>query len=165
MLAAIHAASWRSAYRGLLPDEFLDREVDGERAAHWRSRMHAADATELGIFLAEAEGRALGFALVDLDASPARGALLDNLHVAPGFTGRGIGRVLLGRAARWASDRRADIALHLELLDGNDAAARFYLRHGARPGARILKRRPEGPVAFILYSWPDAAALAAALRQ
>lgn len=162
-LAAIHAASWRTAYRGLLPDRFLDEEAESERAAHWRTRMHAPGAARRAAFIAEAAGRALGFGLIDLDAEPAHGAFLDNLHVLPGETGRGIGRVLLGRAARWVADAAPGTGVHLVLLEGNDRAARFYERHGAVRGERILKPRDEGPVPFLRYGWPDAGRLATAL--
>ena len=162
-LAALHAASWRATYRGLLPDHFLDHEVGDERAGHWRELMHAPGAAQRGVFIAERKGTALGFAFVALDVETQLGAFLDNLHLAPGMTGQGIGRRLLGVAARWAATERPGIALHLILLDGNAAAARFYERLGAMRGERFLKQRAEGPVPFIRYRWPSAAALASAL--
>lgn len=162
-LAALHAASWRANYRGLLPDHFLDHEAGDERGRHWHTLMHAAGAEQRGVFIAERKGTALGFALVALDVETRFGAFLDNLHLAPGLTGLGIGRPLLGMAARWATTERPAIALHLILLDGNAAAARFYERLGAVRGERFLKQRAEGPVPFIRYRWPSAAALASAL--
>ena len=35
-IAALHAASWRSAYRGIFKDSTLGPSLDGERRTHWR---------------------------------------------------------------------------------------------------------------------------------
>jgi len=34
VVAALHAASWRDAYRGILTDAYLDGDILGERNAH-----------------------------------------------------------------------------------------------------------------------------------
>jgi len=33
-IARIHATSWRSAYRGILPNEYLDDDIDADRLTH-----------------------------------------------------------------------------------------------------------------------------------
>jgi len=38
-LARVHAQSWKATYRGILPDTYLDSEVDGERARYWRTAL------------------------------------------------------------------------------------------------------------------------------
>jgi hypothetical protein len=38
-VAALHTASWRSAYRGMLPDRYLDVAIDDERAQLWQARL------------------------------------------------------------------------------------------------------------------------------
>ena len=35
-IAAVHVRAWRAAYRGHMPDEFLDRLDIGERTEMWR---------------------------------------------------------------------------------------------------------------------------------
>jgi len=40
-IAEIHVASWRSAYRGLLPDSLLDAMSVDELEQRWRSRLPA----------------------------------------------------------------------------------------------------------------------------
>ncbi|WP_218929516.1 GNAT family N-acetyltransferase [Piscinibacter gummiphilus] len=54
-------------------------------------------------------------------------AWVDQLYVAPGFTGRGIGATLLGHAM--VSCRRP---LRLHCFQANLGARRFYERHGFR---------------------------------
>ena len=36
-IAELHTLSWRGAYRGILPDSFLDLEAEAERRAAWQS--------------------------------------------------------------------------------------------------------------------------------
>jgi len=38
LIASMHTRSWASAYRGILPDTYLDRDLQGERVAHWNTR-------------------------------------------------------------------------------------------------------------------------------
>ena len=38
-VAELHAASWRSAYRGYLSDAYLDTDIVAERARVWQARF------------------------------------------------------------------------------------------------------------------------------
>ena len=38
-IAALHAESWRSAYRGLIPDDDLGNGLDDERRKFWEDRF------------------------------------------------------------------------------------------------------------------------------
>lgn len=93
-VAELHTASWRSAYRGLLSDAYLDGDILAERGRLWEQRLAQPSGRQL-VLLAEEGEALLGFVCVLLDEEPAWGAYLDNLHVRPGLTGRGLGRRLL----------------------------------------------------------------------
>ena len=128
-IAAIHAASWRSAYRGIYPDAYLDNEATEERRAFWRGALAEMDAEVDAVFLAEDGGEAVGFACLRRRAEAA-GPLLDNLHVLPDRKGEGIGTRLIRAAAGWLVGREPDAALQLGVWADNDAARRFYARLG-----------------------------------
>jgi ribosomal protein S18 acetylase RimI-like enzyme len=96
-IAALQTESWRSTYRGLLPDSYLDGPIVADRERHWR-KMLSEDARHR-IFLAKDNGDVAGFVCVLLDEEPAWGARLDNIHVKPALKGQGIGRVLFRQAA------------------------------------------------------------------
>ena len=81
-VAAVHAASWRSAYRGIYPDSYLEDEVPEERRAYWRDALPAMDPELDAVFIAVEAGEAVGFSCVRREAEAA-GPLLDNLHVLP----------------------------------------------------------------------------------
>jgi len=152
-IAALHAASWRSAYRGMLPDAFLDGPIEGNRLEHWTHRMSLASPRRY-VLSAVTHGRLFGCACVFAAADPEWGALLDNLHVAPDAKGRGIGARLLGGALEWVRATSRDDRMHLWVFDANEPARRFYDRQGGRvTGARTAEIIPGTQVAELRYAW------------
>lgn len=130
-VALLHATSWRSAYRGLLTDEFLDHGVVADRQAVWRERLLGpAAAPAFGFVVEDAEGRLIGFTYVLLHHDPVWGTLIDNLHVHPEHKGGGLGRQLLHAVACKLGAEHTQ-PLFLWVLDGNEPAKRFYARMGA----------------------------------
>lgn len=131
-VAAIHAASWRSAYRGIYPDSYLDDQAPEERRSFWRAALAEMDPELDAVFLAEDEaGEAVGFACL-LRKAEAAGPLLDNLHVLPERKGEGIGRRLIRAAAAWLVAKQPGAALQLGVWKDNAAARRFYARLGGQ---------------------------------
>jgi GNAT superfamily N-acetyltransferase len=138
-IAALHTDSWRSAYRGLLPDDFLDGPVFEDRRTLWSERMRAPDPERRFVCKAVGEdGLLLGFACVLLDAEPEWGALLDNLHVRPDLKATGIGYALFTAARDWVRRVAPGANMHLTVLEGNERARRFYERQG---GTIIAKQQ------------------------
>ena len=131
-VAAIHAASWRSAYRGIFADSYLNDEAPEERRAFWRVALARMDPEQDAVFLAEDEaGAAVGFACL-LRQAEAAGPLVDNLHVLPERKGGGIGRRLIGAAAAWLVAKDPEAPLQLGVWKDNVAARGFYARLGGR---------------------------------
>ncbi|GAA3059311.1 GNAT family N-acetyltransferase [Kitasatospora albolonga] len=127
-VAALHSASWRTAYAGIVPAEALGDGLTEERRELWDLRLTAdygEPANTPHLLVAERGGELVGFAY--LVPQPDGRVLLDNLHVRPGLTGGGIGARLLD-ACR---DHCRDVALYLEVLQGNARAVAFYEREGA----------------------------------
>ncbi|WP_244815465.1 GNAT family N-acetyltransferase [Caballeronia sp. Lep1P3] len=134
LIALIHARSWASAYRGILPDAFLDRELQADRAAHWLDHAAELEAGARCVFIAEFGAVPVGFVCV-LQPDEAGSALIDNLHALPEHRGLGAGTAMLERAAHWARARGAR-QLHLSVLEGNAAAIGFYESRGWTFAAR-----------------------------
>lgn len=130
-VAAIHAASWRSAYRGIYPDSYLDEEAIEERRGFWRQALAEMDSEMDAVFLAGDSDGPAGFACLLRMADPA-GPLLDNLHVLPERKGEGIGRKLIAAAAAWLVAKEPEAALQLGVWKDNVAARGFYARLGGR---------------------------------
>ena len=106
LIAAMHADSWARTYRGLLPDGFLDQEVVQDRLVHWQHKIAGPEQGAQAIFIAELDGRPIGFVCVKDDPDSPWGVLLDNLHVLAPWQGTGAGKLLMRRALDWACARR-----------------------------------------------------------
>jgi GNAT superfamily N-acetyltransferase len=134
LVASMHAHSWSAAYRGILPDAYLDHDVHAERAAYWQTRIPGLTAGEGRLLIAEHGGRPVGFVCM-IEPDSAGSVLVDNLHALPGHRGLGAGSAMLDEAARWARTRGAH-GLHLSVLEGNTAAIGFYESRGWTRTAR-----------------------------
>jgi GNAT superfamily N-acetyltransferase len=153
-IASLHAASWRSTYRGILPDTYLDGPIAEERANLWQARLASPGADRRHVLLAEGEGGLVGFVCVLLDEEPLWGACLDNLHVLPGFKGRGLGRQLFRSAAQWVVSKEPGWPMHLWVFEANHGARRFYEALGGEVVEHRVKHSPAGvKVASLRYVW------------
>jgi ribosomal protein S18 acetylase RimI-like enzyme len=122
--------SWQWAYRGLLPDDYLDR-LSIERGAEVHTRRLTTE-TEGRTWVAEQEGQVLGFAITgpsrDPDASP-RTAQIMAIYLRPEATGQGIARALFVHAVLDLWQRGYEQAT-LWVLENNVRARRFYEKAG-----------------------------------
>ena len=144
-IATLHATSWMSAYRGLLSDEYLDNNLEGERKKYWLEKMPTIKDNEF-VLVAELGGELVGFVAVLDQPDAGFDALVDNLHVRPDLKGHGIGSELLRAVANrlLATHRNS---FYLFVLQGNTSAENFYLAKGGTAmdilthefGGRVVK--------------------------
>ncbi len=143
-ITRIQIASWRAAYRSILPAEFLATLDETERADRWRGRIGpAATAAEAPTFVAVDDADAvLGFVSLgpvrDDDVAPAGLGEVYTLYVDPEAWRRGIGSALLAAAdEHW---RPTDVReLLLWVFVDNAAARAFYAAQGwAADGTRRI---------------------------
>jgi ribosomal protein S18 acetylase RimI-like enzyme len=128
-LAEIHVRAWQWAYRGLLPENFLDSlGATVERRETWRQEMLARDESEERTWVAEWSNQIVGFA----DTGPSRGDPTDPrtgelyaIYLEECFAGMGLGRALLRHAIDDPRDRGYRAAT-LWVLGSNARARRFY---------------------------------------
>lgn len=165
-VAALHAESWRSAYRGILSEEYLENRAHLERAQVWRQRFVEPREKPMFTLLAEEEEQLVGFACVFPDENAVYGSFLDNLHVAPGFTGKGIGRKLLSEVARHLAQNDSDSTapgargLYLWVIEQNVRARGFYEKAGAQVVGLETHLMADGQrLRAIRCYWPDASSL------
>jgi ribosomal protein S18 acetylase RimI-like enzyme len=153
-IAALQIESWRSAYRGFLPDAFLDGPIVEDRLRLWRARLPAPAPERRLVLEAITNGALAGFVCVLLDAEPQWGALLDNLHVRPDLKGLGIGKQLFERARNWVGTVAPTARMHLTVIEENVAARRFYDRQGGTIVERKVVEVVRGTrLPVVRYSW------------
>ncbi|MEU5012061.1 GNAT family N-acetyltransferase [Streptomyces sp. NPDC021749] len=143
-VSAVRVRGWQTAYRGLIPQAYLDGmsvAADAERRRSWFGRR----SPEVVDLVAESAGEVVGWTSVgparDPDVAPGAEELpaprptageLFALYVAPERIGTGVGRALMTAGldvARQSGYR----ALYLWVVRGNTRAQRFYERAGFVP--------------------------------
>ena len=152
-VADVHVRAWQEAYRGLIPDEFLDELDPDDRAATYTFEADHPDATTTVVAVQEGEDCGeviIGFVAFgssrDVDA-PDHGEVAA-LYVDPDRYEGGVGRMLMREARRRLWEAGFTDAL-LWVLDGNERAARFYEREGWAPDGATRVEEPYGVVSNV----------------
>lgn len=143
-IARVHVHSWQRAYRGLMPQDVLDRLSIDDRAERWVGILTKPEPSSRTLVL-ENDGEILAWTSFGAarDDAPAATGELWGVYAHPDSWSAGVGHSILAAvedALRDAGHRSA----YLWVLDGNERAARFYERHGwIEDGGTKLDERPE----------------------
>lgn len=161
-IAEVRIDSWRSTYRGLIPDAYLDgMQVDASTALWDRVLTAAPNATS--VFVATHDGAIVGFSAGNPLAEPKHGAdaELTAVYLRREFQHAGIGHRLVAAVVD-AQRQNGATALIVWVIAGNKAARRFY----EALGAELVVEQPFQWDGMDLieagYVWRDLPALAAA---
>lgn len=123
-LAEVHIASWRTAYRGEFPDDFLDGlDIDARRQFFLRTISGGSI-----VLVSEGDGVVAGFCLIGDADRQGWGEILA-IYVHPDQWGEGHGHRLIGAAEDELREMGHQRAL-LWVLAGNSRARDFYQRQG-----------------------------------
>ncbi|HEY5553092.1 MAG TPA: GNAT family N-acetyltransferase [Opitutaceae bacterium] len=123
-IGEIHVVTWRAAYRGIVPDAFLESLSVGKRAAGWRRGIEADPQL---VLVSEHEGKIDGWVAIGTgrdDDTKTEGEVYA-LYVAPESWRQGIGRALMEKAEEELWNRALNRTV-LWVLEQNDRALRFY---------------------------------------
>ncbi|NUS30724.1 MAG: GNAT family N-acetyltransferase [Streptomyces sp.] len=133
-VAEIRVRGWQTAYRGLMPQSYLDALSVAEDAQRRRERFRQSDADVVNL-VAVQDGTLLGWAAHgpyrDGEVRTAD-AELYAIYVDAGRFGGGIGHALLQESVRRCT-RAGYPCVYLWVLDGNTRARAFYERAGFHP--------------------------------
>jgi GNAT superfamily N-acetyltransferase len=159
-IARLHAESWRSAYRGIFSDEYLDTRAHSERAILWRTRFSERASSHFFVILAEIGAQLAGFACVFPNENPTFGSFVDNLHVTPELKRKGIGGTLLAEVGRRLIADQTSGGVYLWAIEENTNARRFYSSVGAvEVGTEEFATPDGGKVREVRCYWPGPARL------
>lgn len=152
-IARVHVDTWRSTYRGIVPDEVLDGLSYESRADMWRGA--ASEEEDRFVLVAEAESEVVGFAA----AGPSRAEDLQfegelyAIYVLEGHQGQGIGRGLM-RAAGERLLAAAMASMLVWVLEENPYR-QFYTELGGRAVAERQLQIGGTVLREIGYGWDD----------
>lgn len=134
-IARVHVASWKAAYRGLLPDDYLDGLRWETRYEFWSRELRTPTNPTVSTWVAVVDGEIAGFATVgpcrDGDRQRADTWEVYGIYLAPTAWGQGHGRRLMEACLSAIPVDAADVSLWV--LDDNDRARGFYSRLGFTP--------------------------------
>ena len=135
-IAAVHDASWRDAYRGIIPGRELERMVARRGPRWWRTAILRG--TRLCVL--DFDDTIAGYASYGRNRVPSLpfGGEIFEIYLAPEFQGLGFGKRLFKAARRDLADHGYMSVLVWALAD-NDRALAFY----ERLGGRIVRRAEE----------------------
>jgi RimJ/RimL family protein N-acetyltransferase len=153
-IAEVTVRGWQAAYRGLMPDEFLDGLSVPGRETGWRAMLEGDTDGRLPSWLVERDGHAIGFVNSGPprdDDVPLPAAEVYALYVVPEEWRNGGGRALLAAAAtHWRA--AAASTLVLWVLEDNARARGFYEAMGWAPdGGRQSIEIAGAPLTEIRY--------------
>ena len=158
-IARVVVDTWRTTYRGILPDEVLATLSYAQREQVWTRAL--ANQTNLpAVYLAETEaGAVVGVASGGRTEppDPIYQGELAAIYILDTYQGHGLGRDLVAAVAQRLAERGLTGLLVWVLAD--NPACRFYERLGGR---RVSEKPIEMGGATLLlagYGWADATVL------
>lgn len=130
-IATLHVRSWQCAYYGLLPAHYLSA-LDSSVERRLSFLTEAIDVGNPCIRVAELNGQVVGWLSFgpsrDEDAAAFTAELMA-IYLDPPFWAHGIGSALWAEAQQVLKDDGYR-QVSAWVLDGNERARRFYLKHG-----------------------------------
>jgi GNAT superfamily N-acetyltransferase len=141
-ISEVQVRSWQAAYRGMIPDAYLDQLTPEKRLPTWERVL--ADPEQFVLVTEAPDAGVFGFGSLnpsrDADADAVTGELTA-LYLAPVFWRRGSGTTLVQAVLEEARSRRYH-TVTLWVLDANLRARRFYEKCGFTPdGAEKTEHR------------------------
>ncbi len=128
-IAAIRIEGWRTTYRGMIPDSYLDNMNAPENVLHWRTILQAMATKEdtLCVYVAVSEDQIIGFvsavklpeAKLDMDGE------INAIYIRPQWQRSGIGKRMMHKAARSLQAMGCQRCV-IWVIDGNSQARNFY---------------------------------------
>ncbi len=150
-LAALHAAAWRYAYRGIIPGVALERMIARRGPAWWAVQPGRRE----GTLLLEFDGRIAGYTTFGPSRTAGRPRMgeIFELYVEPAGHGAGFGRQLFEAARLRLGPARLG-GLIVWALAENAQARGFYVAMGGLERLRSVQRIGGVRLATVAYHWP-----------
>lgn len=138
-IAEVHVESWRSTYRGIISDAFLEGLTVESRACSWRWTFENLNENEV-IFVAEDGGRIIGFSNggKNRNAEFPHGGEVYAIYLLKAYHGREIGKRLF-QAVTDSLKRSGYDSFMLWVLKDNPTLGFYQARGGRVIGEKAIK--------------------------
>ena len=162
-LAVVQVRTWQAAYRGQVPQDYLDALDPVRRRRGWEQWLGAGDSAATVLALQHDTDGVIGFVSVspsrDPDTDPQAVGEVAAIYVLPAHWGRGGGAMLMNAGLHRLAGAGFGAAI-LWVLDTNQQARRFYETGGWRPDGSVKTDDSRGfPLVEVRYRltairWP-----------
>lgn len=160
VIAQIHVDTWRTTYRGIIPDEYLATLSYEKRESGWYQILNSAPENGDFIYVAENElGEIIGFANGGLERSgnSIYKGELKAIYILENSQRKGIGCHLIQTIAVKLS--QANINSMLVWVLENNPACRFYEKLGGKQIYSKQLERVGAMLTEVAYGWTDTTAI------
>ncbi|MDQ0208790.1 GNAT family N-acetyltransferase [Alkalicoccobacillus murimartini] len=150
-IAKVHVDSWRTTYKGIFPDSFLDKLSYESRTSLWKDNI-AAEGDP--IYIAETkEGQVVGFASGSKRETnkDSESGDLTSLYILEEYQRHGIGKKLMKELVTKLSEHGCT-SLYVEVIADNQAT-HFYELLGAKLHLEEQMSVKGEDVDVIIYKW------------
>jgi L-amino acid N-acyltransferase YncA len=165
-ITRIHVDSWRTTYRGLMPDALLAGLSYEGRERQWRASITAAGEGRGCVVVADdGEAGIVGFAC----GGPCQGDCgydgeLYAIYLYEASQGRGLGKALFFAVAeRLAAQGKRSLLLWV--LENNALGRGFYEALGGVHAGEKSEEMAGATIHEVAYGWPDLAELLTRMRR
>ena len=155
-IARVGVETWRNAYAGLVPNDYLLRLSEARQAVQWDALVRRARGAD-SVLVAESQGpqgsQIVGYGSCGRSRGGPLAGEVFTLYIGNDWQGMGIGRRLLFGLFKSLSARRMDEAV-IWVLSGNPS--RFF--YEAMGGTRVAERKERFAGTLLeetAYGWPD----------
>jgi ribosomal protein S18 acetylase RimI-like enzyme len=154
-IARVHVDSWRTAYKGILPDEALANLSYEQREHVWAETLSDSERKNFGFVAEDEQGQIVGFVVGGpvRDNDPLYRGELYAIHLLNEFRRQGLGRrLMLAFVERLL---HAGINSMLLWVLAENPAREFYEAMGGQP-VKTQSAETEGVMLEeVAYGWPD----------
>jgi GNAT superfamily N-acetyltransferase len=153
-IARAHTASWRTSYRGILPEAVLARIDVDQRVSSWQRTIEDRSVLTLVAYDTTHQD-IVGVCDAGRNRSPTgHAAEVYRLYFEHHARRHGLGSEMFERVTAWLRGQ-AMPSLVIWVLDNNHHARRFYEAMGGKPGPRLASRVHGFGVIEQAYVWDD----------
>lgn len=120
VVGRVHSDAWKSAYRGIFPDEYIDNDNASKRAEEFLESVKDGKCT---YFILEENGQAAGIVKTCEDNNSLE---IESIYILEEHRGKGLG----GQFIDYIKTYKPYDSIFLWVLEVNTKARRFYEQNG-----------------------------------
>jgi ribosomal protein S18 acetylase RimI-like enzyme len=153
-LGQVQVTSWRSAFRGIAPNDYLDHQANVDNQVEdWKKIL--ADDAQL-VFVVENEQHLIGYAWAQREKNPdiEWDSELISMHLLPDYKRQGIGKKLFSTVSA-ELQRQGCTSIYLWVFEDNRSARFFYEALGGKLAGKQEITLGGKNLIEVVYSWKD----------